>query len=48
MEDNIRMDLGETGVYWIHLVQDRYQWWTLMNMVMNLCIPLKAGSILTS
>jgi hypothetical protein len=28
-EDNIRMDLGETGwedVDWIHLTQDRDQW----------------------
>jgi hypothetical protein len=24
------------SVDWIHLVQDRYQWWTTVNMVMNL------------
>jgi hypothetical protein len=39
-EDNIRMDRREIGcgesVDWIHLVQDRDQWWGLVNMVMNL------------
>jgi hypothetical protein len=38
-EDNIRMNLREIGwesVDWIHLAQDRDQWWALMNMVMNL------------
>jgi hypothetical protein len=36
---NIRLDLGEIGwkvVDWIHLAQDRGQWWALVNMVMNL------------
>jgi hypothetical protein len=40
--DNIRMDLRERvwkGVDWIHLVQDRNQWWALMNTVMNLQVP---------
>jgi len=35
-EDNIRMDLRETGwegVDWIHLGQDRGQWWVLVNML---------------
>jgi hypothetical protein len=38
-EDNIITDLRETGwkiVGWIHLAQDRDQWQTLVNMVMNL------------
>jgi hypothetical protein len=37
-EDGIRMDLRETGwgsVDWIKLAQDRYQWWALVNTVMN-------------
>jgi hypothetical protein len=40
-EDNIRMDLREIGwkdVGWIHLVQDRGQWWALVNTVMKLRI----------
>jgi hypothetical protein len=38
-EDNIKMYLRETGwevVDWIHLAQNRDQWWVLVNMVMNL------------
>jgi hypothetical protein len=38
-EDNIKMDLREIKinvVNWIHLVQDRVQWWAFMNMVMKL------------
>jgi hypothetical protein len=41
-EDNIKMDLGETGfgdVDWIHLVQDRDRWRALVNMVMSLRVP---------
>jgi hypothetical protein len=36
---NIRMDLREIGwkgVEWIHLAQDRDQWWALVNTVMNI------------
>jgi hypothetical protein len=25
-----------TGVEWIHLAEDRDQWWALVNMIMNL------------
>jgi len=42
LEDNIRMDLREIGcegVDWIHLIQDRVQWWALVNTVMNLRVP---------
>jgi hypothetical protein len=38
-EDNIRMDLRELGwevVEWMHMIQDRDQWRTVVNMVMNL------------
>jgi hypothetical protein len=41
-EDNIRMDLRETGwqgVDWMHLAQDRNQWRALMNTVINLRFP---------
>jgi hypothetical protein len=35
---DIRMDLGEIAwqdVEWIHLVQDRNQWWGIVKMVMS-------------
>jgi hypothetical protein len=38
-EDSIIMDLSEIvweGVDWIHLAEDRDQWFALMNMVMNI------------
>jgi hypothetical protein len=41
-EKNIRMDLGEIeweGVDWIDMAQDRDQWRTVVNTVMNLRIP---------
>jgi hypothetical protein len=40
--DNIKMDLREIGwggMDWIHLTQDRDQWRTLVNTVMNICVP---------
>jgi len=33
---------------WIHLAQDRDQWQAVVNMVMNLHVPLKEGNFLTS
>jgi hypothetical protein len=36
------MDFGEIWckvAYWIHLAQDRGQWWAIMNTVMNLWVP---------
>jgi hypothetical protein len=36
------MDLGETGqggMDWIHLEQDRDQWWDPVNTIMNLQAP---------
>jgi hypothetical protein len=41
-EDNIKMDLREVGwrgMDWIFLVQDRDNWWALVNVVMNLRVP---------
>jgi hypothetical protein len=38
-EDNIRMDLRETGMGWIDLTQDRDQWRAVVNAVMNLRVP---------
>jgi hypothetical protein len=41
-EDNIKIhleEIGYDGVDWIHLVEDRYQWRTLVYMVMNLPVP---------
>jgi hypothetical protein len=41
-EDNIKMDLRETGidgVNWIRLPQDRAQWQAFVNTVMNLWVP---------
>jgi hypothetical protein len=40
--DNIKMDLREigwNGMDWIDLVQDRDQWRTLVNTVMNFRVP---------
>jgi hypothetical protein len=37
--DNIKIDLRETGVDWVHLAQDRDQWRALVNTVMNLRVP---------
>jgi hypothetical protein len=40
--DNINMDLGEIGwggMDWIGLAQDRDQWRTLVNTVINLQVP---------
>jgi hypothetical protein len=40
--DNIKMDLGERGwdgADWIDMAQDRDQWRTLMNTVLNLRVP---------
>jgi hypothetical protein len=41
-EDNIRMDLRETGwggIDWTDLAQDRDQWRALVNTVMNIRVP---------
>jgi len=49
-EDRIRMDvmeIGWEGVDWIHLAQDRDQWCALVNMVINIQVPLIMGNFLT-
>jgi hypothetical protein len=41
-EDKIKMDLMEMGIdgaHWIHLAQDRVQWRTFVNTVINLRVP---------
>jgi hypothetical protein len=50
-EGSIKMNLTEIGlegVDWIHLAQDRDQWRTLVNMIMNLMVLQKPGNFLTS
>jgi hypothetical protein len=41
-EDNIKIDFREIGIdvaNWIRLAQDRVQWRTFVNTVMNLRVP---------
>jgi len=41
-EDHIRMVLRQKGcgvADWIHVAQDKYQWWALVNMALNLQVP---------
>jgi hypothetical protein len=48
-EDNIRMDLREIvweGVDWMHLVQDRAQWWALVGTVNEPSGSVKDGEFL--
>ena len=50
-EDNIKMDLKEggcRGMNWIGLAQDRDWWGALLDVVINLRVPLNAGNFLTS
>jgi len=35
-------------VKWIHLAQNRDQWWALVKTIMNLRIPYKAGNFFTN
>jgi hypothetical protein len=32
-------DTGWEGVDWIHLSQDRVQWWNAVDMMMNIQVP---------
>jgi hypothetical protein len=46
--DDIKMDLREIGwegTDWIRMVQDRAQWRVVVNTVMNLQVPVKAGNL---
>jgi hypothetical protein len=41
-ENNIKMNVTERGwgcMEWIDVAQDKEQWWTLVNTVMNLLVP---------
>jgi hypothetical protein len=38
--------LGCEAVNWIHLAQDRDQWWALVNMVLKLHTPKKMETFL--
>jgi len=51
LEDKIRKDIRE--IVWevlkyMHLDQDRDQWWALVNAVMNLRVPYKEGNFTSS
>jgi hypothetical protein len=38
VEDNIKMDIQEIGLGgtdWVNLVEDKYQWTSMLNMVMT-------------
>jgi hypothetical protein len=39
-EDNIKMDLGEIGIWnWIRLAQGTVRWWAFVGTMMNLLVP---------
>ena len=51
LKDNIKMDpqkMGGGDMDWIKLAQDRDRWRALVNVVMNLQVPLIAVNFLTS
>jgi len=41
-------EIGSEGVNWMHLALTYDQWRALVNTVMNLRVPEKAGDLLTS
>jgi hypothetical protein len=47
---NIKIDFRQIGwdMDWIDLAQDRDQWMTLVNTVVNLRVPYNAGKFLSS
>jgi hypothetical protein len=48
---NIKMNLVEIGcavLDWIHLAQDRDQWWFLVKRKMNISVPYNVGNVSTS
>jgi hypothetical protein len=32
-------EIGWEGVDWMHLAKNNYQWWALVNAVVNLWVP---------
>jgi hypothetical protein len=44
----VKMDLKARKWGWINMAQDRYQWWTVVKMIMNLWVSWKAVSFLSS
>jgi hypothetical protein len=40
-------DIEWESVDWILPAQDRDQWWALVNMVMDLWVPLKVSNLMT-
>jgi hypothetical protein len=50
-EESVELGLKEVGCeseHWIELAYDRVQWLAIVNMLMNLRVPWKVGSFLTS
>jgi hypothetical protein len=41
------LQVGFKVVDWIHVTQNRVQWWDLLSTVLNLWIPEKVGLFLT-
>jgi hypothetical protein len=44
--DNVKIDLrgiGQSGMNWIDMAQDRDQWRALVNMVINIRVPYNAA-----
>lgn len=42
------IEIWYEGMAWVHLAQDRENWWALVNIVMNLQVPQKVGKLLIS
>jgi len=42
------MEIWREGVDYMHLAQDWDQWSALVNTVVNLLVPQKAGNVLTT
>jgi hypothetical protein len=45
-ENNMKIDLQEVGwggMDWIDVAQNRYRWWVLVNVIMNIRVPCLVG-----